>query len=159
MRIEAAKVAVENAPVTPSLLASLRQSARLRATHYSTQIEGNRLTAAEVAEVVLDGQGGLRGRERDASEVRNYNRDYAYEMRELDPQQRRALELFGESRVVTSVRLAESLRLSVRQARERCRRWVGEGFLVVENPSNRARSYCLAEKWETIVTGARHGRG
>lgn len=44
MQIEAARQAVELAPITPALPAALRQTARLQATHYSTAIEGNRLT-------------------------------------------------------------------------------------------------------------------
>ncbi|CAN5668269.1 hypothetical protein BH11VER1_BH11VER1_17230 [soil metagenome] len=71
MAIEASRAAVDKLPVTPQLIASLRESARLLSTHYSTQIEGNRLTAAEV-EKVIAGQGGFPGRERDETEVRNY---------------------------------------------------------------------------------------
>jgi Fic family protein len=70
MRIEAVRHAFERLPVNVALLASLRQTARLLTTHYSTQIEGNRLTKAEVGQV-LDGN-PLPGRERDADEVRHY---------------------------------------------------------------------------------------
>lgn len=73
MGIEAARVAIQGLPVTPNLIAALRESARLLSTHYSTQIEGNRLTAAEVAKVIAGG-GGFPGRERDEREVRNYYR-------------------------------------------------------------------------------------
>gem|GEM_PF-5293552 len=44
MRIAAAKQAVQDLPITPSVLATLRETARLFSTHYSTMIEGNRLT-------------------------------------------------------------------------------------------------------------------
>ncbi len=44
MRIEAAKEAIGHLPITTSVLASLRETARLYSTHYSTMIEGNRLT-------------------------------------------------------------------------------------------------------------------
>lgn len=71
MEIEAARVAVEGLPVTAHLIAALRESARLLSTHYSTQIEGNRLTAAEVQKVIA-GQGGFPGRERDEREVKSY---------------------------------------------------------------------------------------
>ncbi len=70
MRIEGARTAIEGLPVTPQLLASLRQSARLLATHYSTQIEGNQLTPEQVAAVAKGG--ATPGRERDAAEVRHY---------------------------------------------------------------------------------------
>ena len=44
MRIESARQAVQDLPITPSVLATLRETARLFSTHYSTMIEGNRLT-------------------------------------------------------------------------------------------------------------------
>ncbi len=71
MAIEASRVAVDRLPITPQLIASLRESARLLSTHYSTQIEGNRLTLPEVAQIIAGG-GGFPGRERDEREVRNY---------------------------------------------------------------------------------------
>jgi cell filamentation protein, protein adenylyltransferase len=77
MAIEAAKESIRTLPVTASMLASLRESAKLQATHYSTQIEGNRLTAAEV-EKVIEGGSGIPGRERDETEVRNYYRALNY---------------------------------------------------------------------------------
>jgi hypothetical protein len=40
MRIEAVKQAIQTLPITPRLLATLRQTARLLSTHYSTMIEG-----------------------------------------------------------------------------------------------------------------------
>lgn len=49
MRIEAAKQSIMTLPVTPRVLAHLRETARLFSTHYSTQIEGNRLTPQQVA--------------------------------------------------------------------------------------------------------------
>lgn len=71
MAIEASRAAVDRLPVSPQLIASLRESARLLSTHYSTQIEGNRLTLPEVEQVIA-GHGGFPGRERDEREVRNY---------------------------------------------------------------------------------------
>lgn len=71
MRIEAAKQAVSDLPITPSVLASLRESARLYSTHYSTMIEGNRLSQVQVAEVIEDKR-HFPGRERDEKEVMGY---------------------------------------------------------------------------------------
>ncbi len=42
MRIEAARQAVANLPMTQKVQARLRETARLLSTHYSTQSEGNR---------------------------------------------------------------------------------------------------------------------
>ena len=71
MRIEAARQAVADLPLTERVLAGLRQSARLVSTHYSTQIEGNRLTQAEVEQVLIRG-GHIHQRERDEKEVQGY---------------------------------------------------------------------------------------
>ena len=56
----------------PAVEAELRHRARVRSTHYSTRIEGNRLTLAQAAEVVAGRKTTFHGRERDVSEVRNY---------------------------------------------------------------------------------------
>ena len=53
-----------------TVLTYLRDSARLLSTHYSTQIEGNRLTQDQV-ENVLHG-GTFPNRARDEREVKNY---------------------------------------------------------------------------------------
>ncbi|HVY72172.1 MAG TPA: Fic family protein [Verrucomicrobiae bacterium] len=71
MRIEAAREAVRHLPITPSVLTALRETARLYSTHYSTQIEGNRLTQEQVSRVV-ERHGHFPGRERDEREVLGY---------------------------------------------------------------------------------------
>ncbi len=71
MRIEAARQAVADLPLNERVLAGLRHSARLVSTHYSTQIEGNRLTQAEVEQVLVRG-GHIRQRELDEKEVKGY---------------------------------------------------------------------------------------
>jgi Fic family protein len=71
MSIEADRQVVASLPLTAPLLDSLRRTARLLSTHFSTQIEGNRLTAAQVEQVVM-GEGNFPGRERDEAEVRHY---------------------------------------------------------------------------------------
>jgi Fic family protein len=71
MRIEAVKQTIQTLPVTPRLLATLRETARLFSTHYSTMIEGNRLTQEQVAEVI-DRNRQFPGRERDQAEVKGY---------------------------------------------------------------------------------------
>ena len=52
MNIESVKSKISTLPVTPKLLASLRETARLFTTHYSTMIEGNKLTNIEVKKVI-----------------------------------------------------------------------------------------------------------
>jgi Fic family protein len=71
MHIEAAKQKILHLPLTPTVLSSLRETARLYTTHYSTMIEGNRLDPDQV-EVIVKHQGHFPGRERDEHEVRGY---------------------------------------------------------------------------------------
>ena len=52
MSIEADRQAVADLPIDVTVLASLRETARLVSTHYSTQIEGNRLTQTQVKEAL-----------------------------------------------------------------------------------------------------------
>jgi Fic family protein len=72
MEIEAARAVVEQITLPPALQSELRRQARIRSTHYSTRIEGNRLTLAEAEKVVEGAKVQLHGRERDAGEVRSY---------------------------------------------------------------------------------------
>lgn len=71
MRIEAAKEKVALLPVNPTVLASLRETAKLYTTHYSTMIEGNQLQPEEIKEVIQL-KGHFPGRERDEHEVKGY---------------------------------------------------------------------------------------
>lgn len=73
MEIEAARRAMQLTVLPPTAAEALRQNARLRATHYSTRIEGNRLTLAEAEQAVMAGR-RFPGRERDVREVQNYYR-------------------------------------------------------------------------------------
>src|SRR6266571_4066523 len=71
MAIEADRQVVATLPLTAPMLDSLRRTARLLSTHFSTQIEGNKLTPTQV-QAVVEGEGSFPGRERDETEVRNY---------------------------------------------------------------------------------------
>jgi len=73
MAIEAARQTVQLTILAPALAEQLRAQARLRSTHFSTRIEGNRLTLAEAQAAVLDGR-RFPGRTRDVHEVQNYYR-------------------------------------------------------------------------------------
>jgi len=72
MDIEAARAVVENTPLSPAVEAELRHKARVRSSHYSTRIEGNRLTLKEAERVIAEPGAHFHGKERDVSEVRNY---------------------------------------------------------------------------------------
>ena len=71
MRIEAAKQQVSLLPVNAKVLASLRETAKLYTTHYSTMIEGNRLDLQQIKKVITL-KGHFPGRERDEYEVKGY---------------------------------------------------------------------------------------
>lgn len=77
MRIEAVKEAIRHLPINLRVLNSLRESARLSSVHYSTRIEGNRLTHEQV-ELVLKNHTHFPGRARDESEVKGYYKALAY---------------------------------------------------------------------------------
>lgn len=72
MSVERDRQAITLLPIDVEMLASLRETARLAATHYSTQIEGNRLTQTQVQETLAGAR--FPGRERDTTEVRHYYR-------------------------------------------------------------------------------------
>lgn len=73
MRIEKAKESFEKAPLSPKLLASLHQSAKLASTHFSTQIEGNELSLEDVKSAVSGGAKFASGKiGHDTKEVQAY---------------------------------------------------------------------------------------
>jgi Fic family protein len=72
IEIESARTIVESTPVPLAVQAELSRRTRLRSTHYSTRIEGNRLTLQEAEEVISGRRRHFHGRERDVAEVRNY---------------------------------------------------------------------------------------
>lgn len=72
MDIEAAKAVVENTYLPPSVEAELRHRARVRSTHYSTRIEGNRLSLKQAEEIIEQKKTHFHGRERDVREVIHY---------------------------------------------------------------------------------------
>jgi len=69
--IERARESLRWVSLSPEISAQLKQQARLRSTHYSTRIEGNRLTLAETEQAVREGR-TFHGRERDVHEVERY---------------------------------------------------------------------------------------
>jgi Fic family protein len=71
LRIEAAREKVLHLPLTPTVLISLRETARLYTTHYSTMIEGNKLNPNQI-ELVLKQESHFPGQERDEHEVKGY---------------------------------------------------------------------------------------
>lgn len=79
MAIAEARAATDRLPIPSAVLEACRRLTRLRSTHFSTRIEGNRLSLAETETAILSDARQLRfyGRERDVREVRNYWRALA----------------------------------------------------------------------------------
>ncbi len=71
MAMEATRQKIGDVMITPRVIATLRESARLQSTHYSTMIEGNRLTEEEVKQVIIASH-RIPDRERDEKEILGY---------------------------------------------------------------------------------------
>lgn len=72
-------------------------------------------------------------------------------LRELSVKQRTALDLFLKQKEITSTELANHLGISKRSAAALIRKWLKDQFILIGNPSNRARSYLLNQKWEQLI--------
>lgn len=70
-KIESIRESFEDSNISPVLLASLKSSAKISSIHYSTKIEGNRLTRKEVEETIFTKK-IIENRQRDSSEVNAY---------------------------------------------------------------------------------------
>jgi len=72
-------------------------------------------------------------------------------LRALRPQQRKALQLFNEHEIITAQQLADFLDCSPRAASDLCKKWVAEGFLQIEDPAFKNRSYRLTDMYEQLT--------
>lgn len=72
MKLASARDAISRMVLPPKIEAKLKHEARLRATHYSTRIEGNRLSLKQTKDVIDENKRNFYGRERDVKEVENY---------------------------------------------------------------------------------------
>ncbi len=98
---------------------------------------------------MADAFGKVRSRAEEAN--RQSSLDQTPVLRSLSPQQRQALGLFLRLRVVTAKDVASYFKTSPRSAAILCAKWVNAGFLTIENPSTKSRSYRLAETYESLV--------
>ena len=74
-------------------------------------------------------------------------------LRQLDARQRRVLQLFQKSDRITAAQVEKTLGLTGRTARHLCQRWVADEFLVIADPSKKARKYGLSKKFSGIFSG------
>ena len=78
--------------------------------------------------------------------------DQTAALRDLDARQRKALSLFLASKTIAASDVAAFFSMSARPAAALCAKWVKNGFLGVADPSKKARRYCLAAKYEGLVS-------
>jgi len=72
LKAEAIRTEINAMTIPAAAEAEIRHNIKIRSTHYSTYIEGNRLTLKETEQAVTRKQVSFFGRERDVKEVRNY---------------------------------------------------------------------------------------
>ena len=71
----------------------------------------------------------------------------------MNPRQRRALELFSDSSVITSRHVETPFGISQRAARNVLSAWVRDGFVVVTDPARKSRKYSLAAEFAELLPG------
>lgn len=82
-KIENIKESFKDNNISPVLMASLKSSAKIASIHYSTKIEGNRLTQKEIEETIFKKK-IIENRQRDSSEVNAYYKAMNYIEKCLD---------------------------------------------------------------------------
>lgn len=77
--------------------------------------------------------------------------DHCMLLRALDPKQRKALELFRTQNEISSTQIAQLFSFSQRAARALCQKWIKNKFFIIANPSNKSRTYSLANKYRNLI--------
>lgn len=80
-------------------------------------------------------------------------RDRSHALRQLDPRQRKALQLFHDSNVIASRDLDALFGISQRASRNLLNAWVQSGFLVVVDPAKKTRRYGLSWEFMGLLDG------
>ena len=77
--------------------------------------------------------------------------DQSATLRELDPRQRRLLELFRKQGSATAAEMAAHLKMSPRTLVNLCRDWIASGFIEYQSAARKNRSYKLSERFHKIT--------
>ncbi len=72
-------------------------------------------------------------------------------LRVLDPKQRKALELFRDYDIVSSRQIGDIFGFQPRTSSALCKKWVECGFLDIDNPSKKGRTYKLADTFRGLL--------
>ncbi len=78
-------------------------------------------------------------------------KDHSSLMRQLDPKQRKALELFRNYALVSSQQIGEIFGFKPRTSSELCKKWLGLGFLEIATQGLKGRKYRLAQAFEVLL--------
>jgi Fic family protein len=77
--------------------------------------------------------------------------DQSIVLRRLDPRQRKALELFRSSNIITSRDLEALFGISQRASRNLLSSWVRDGFVVITDPAKKTRRYGLSSEFTSAL--------
>jgi Fic family protein len=77
--------------------------------------------------------------------------DQFYILRKLDTKQRKAIELFARSEVITSKQIGELFGFKPRTASELCKKWRDNGFIVAADESKKGRKYRLSKEFNALI--------
>lgn len=75
-------------------------------------------------------------------------KDVSQQIRHLDDTQRNVLTLFKSKAFITSSDIQKLLKANPRTVRDLAKKWVESGFLVIADPSKKARKYSLSEDFD-----------
>jgi len=78
-------------------------------------------------------------------------RDCSDLIRQLDPKQRKCLELFKKYDVVNSKQIGDIFGFKPRTNSALCKKWVENGFLEIVNSSFKSRKYRISNKFKKIL--------
>jgi Fic family protein len=89
---------------------------------------------------------------RRAQEARDAGaRDQSSALRQLDPRQRKALELFRNTAVINSRDVEALFGISQRASRNILSAWVEDGFVIVIDPAKKTRRYGLSAGFAVLL--------
>jgi len=74
-------------------------------------------------------------------------------LRNLNARQRQALIWFQQHRTASTQELATHLGMNPRSVNSLCKDWLAAGFLELDNPSRKARTYSLGAVYEALLGG------
>ena len=165
MIVEANKEVVNSLPITPKILALLRESAKLITTHYSTMIEGNKLNEKEIIKVVKSKSvSKIKPKQRDEKEVLGYYAalEHVHQIADKNLLLNEkiiqtihaivmSLDLFLKQKIITTKDVALLFGLGIRAANNICNKWLELGFLEASSEAKKNRGYFLAKKWRKLV--------